>query len=182
MIIECDGPEDVAARIKEFAERFPESTAQALWEESQITMNRSMRQCPVDSGRLRATGQNMVWNGGDTRDPEELVAMRIEAGGIEAELGYYTDYAIYVHEDLTKQHGVGLLKANKLSLRTGLPTKRNLRIKEWGGYEDAQQRMAQSGTGITKAKFLEDPVNERAPMFLQLLTRRIKAYAGMWGR
>lgn len=61
-----------------------------LWEEGQRIMNESVRICPIDTGRLRASRYvNPV-----SRENERFVL----------EMGYSADYALYVHEDLEAQH------------------------------------------------------------------------------
>ena len=110
LVIEVDCPEDIAREIQRRADQFPEAAAQALWEESAITMNMSLRECPVDTGRMRATGAGGSWAGGSERSADELVLMQEGPDEISAEIGYYTKYAWFVHEILTNYHPVGKAK------------------------------------------------------------------------
>lgn len=98
LVIEVDTPEDVAKHILDRAARFPGAVEQALWEEASITMHMSMRQCPVDTGRMRATGPLGSWSGGSERPADEVVQMEVGADEVKAEIGYYTNYAIFPHE------------------------------------------------------------------------------------
>lgn len=89
-VIQVKATEEIIESLSEFTEQFPQAVADALWSECQIIMNQSKEQCPVDTGRLRASG--------------EVSEPVVEPGKVEVSLGYGTDYAIYVHEDLEKYH------------------------------------------------------------------------------
>lgn len=83
-----DSPEDVIASLVAFAEQFPDTAAQGAWQELSLIMNASKEQVPADTGILRSSGAVL--------DPV------VSDGLIEIEMGYYTDYAWYVHEGFPK--------------------------------------------------------------------------------
>lgn len=76
-------------KISQMINETPELVKQALWDESNIIFNKSQELCPIDTGRLRNSGR---------------VTVQDEDYGMSASITYSTDYAIYVHEDLTKAH------------------------------------------------------------------------------
>jgi len=82
------GREEVVRSLREMAGNIPEAARRALWTGGSKMMNQSKKWCPVDTGILRASG-----------------AVSVPArGGIAVSLGYYTDYAIYVHENMNAYH------------------------------------------------------------------------------
>ena len=90
------GDKELRARLMEYAKKYPEATAAALYQEGFGVMRVSQRKVPVDTGRLRATGY--------VAPPQE------GRGGVYVELGYGTTYGIYVHERTELKHKVGEAK------------------------------------------------------------------------
>lgn len=70
--------------------------AGALFTEGELIMSEAKRITPVDTGRLRASG--------NVKPPEH------QNGTVTVELAYGTDYAIYVHEITSNTHPVGQAK------------------------------------------------------------------------
>lgn len=71
----------------------------AATHEAEREMTISKRHVPVDTGDLRATGH--------------VEPAQVQGNEVTASMGYggpAVDYAIYVHEDLEKQHKVGQAK------------------------------------------------------------------------
>ena len=76
--------------IEELKKKIPSVVEQTLWEEGQKIMNESVELCPVDTGRLRAS---------------RYVRTPVTKGNVTTlEMGYDTEYAVFVHEDLDAYH------------------------------------------------------------------------------
>ncbi len=91
--VEVKGIDEVFARLSEAEKALRRALAAALYMEGEMIMGESKRQCPVDTGNLRATGH--------VEPPEE------RDGVITVTLGYggpAAPYAVYVHEDLNQRH------------------------------------------------------------------------------
>ena len=84
-------PEELSDQLRAFALSFPEAVRTSTWEEMQTILGESIKLCPIEFGRLRASGY--------TTEP----AIGPD-GSITAKIGYGTDYAVYVHEILTNYH------------------------------------------------------------------------------
>ena len=84
MILNVDGPRGLSQ------EEILSVVGYSTMLEAFKIMNESKKECPVDTGLLRSTGR-----------VDDAV---IEGGSVRVDLGYYTNYAIFVHEDLTKHH------------------------------------------------------------------------------
>jgi hypothetical protein len=110
------------------------ATPVALYQEAQDIMRESKRQVPVDTGRLRATGY--------VTPPQ-----KDEQGRDYVELGYGTDYALYVHEIPPPEEGA----PHPRQIQPGTRTARHV-------------------TG--KWKYLEDPIKERADRIPENIRRR----------
>jgi len=76
--------------IEELKRKLPTAIERILWEEGQKVMNESVPLCPIDTGRLRASRY--------VRTPKTT------GNRTTMELGYSTDYAVYVHENLEAYH------------------------------------------------------------------------------
>ena len=119
--VKLENVKEVEQEIRKYALKFPEKIKPILYEEAQEIMSESKKQCPVDTGALRASGY--------VNEPEETKE------GIYVQMGYggpSAPYAIYVHERLDLHHRVG------------------------------------------KAKFLEDPVKDRAPQLPRRIASKLK--------
>lgn len=87
------GVNEMLAKIKGIANSFPDRVGAALYQEAQVEMTEAKRRCPVDTGKLRASGQ--------VSKPERegrRISVTLSFGGAAA------DYAIYVHENLEANH------------------------------------------------------------------------------
>lgn len=82
--------------VTDLANKFPDKVAIAIYQEAQIEMTESKRRVPVDTGLLRSTGF--------VNQPERA------GRDISVTLGYGTDYAVHVHEDVEAFHPVGEAK------------------------------------------------------------------------
>lgn len=85
------GVEKIQALLQAQIDKYQKATAAALYQEAQDIMRASVRECPVDTGRLRAT--HYV-------GPPEITS----SGQIGVRLGYVTDYGLYVHERTDLRH------------------------------------------------------------------------------
>lgn len=84
------GLKAVAKKMKELGGDYQAATAVAIYQEGTAIMAESLKQVPVDTGRLRAS--HYVAPPKDQRDPVVV-------------LGYGVRYAAAVHEDTSKRHG-----------------------------------------------------------------------------
>lgn len=101
------GAGDMIKTIQKIASKFPDNVATAIYQEAQIEMTESKRRVPVDTGILRSTG---------------YVDTPVRAGrSISVILGYNTEYAIYVHENLEAFHPVGQAKYLESVLNESTP-------------------------------------------------------------
>lgn len=91
-----EGDKELEKNVRELAVKYPVVAGNGLYIEGSRIMGNSQKEVPVDRGRLRATGFVTL--------PEKL------AKGMEVTLGYGTNYAIFVHEDLEASHTVGKAK------------------------------------------------------------------------
>jgi len=74
---------------------YKRALAAAIYQEGFALLAESVKECPVDKGRLRASG---------------YVSPPVDAENPAATVGYGTDYAIYVHERTELRHPVGKAK------------------------------------------------------------------------
>jgi len=84
-----DDFDGLLGRISHMIDEVPDLVERALFEEATMIFNKSQELCPVDTNRLRLSGK---------------VTVDKTSEGFEAAITYSTDYAIYVHEDMTKYH------------------------------------------------------------------------------
>jgi hypothetical protein len=90
--VKFDGKEKVKENIGKLKRRYPEAMAAALYQEGNVILGASLKKTPVDTGRLRATG---------------YVSPPVGEDNPIVEIGYGTDYGIYVHERTELRHTVG---------------------------------------------------------------------------
>lgn len=90
------GAAEVMRELEKLAKKYPKATAAALYEEGLAIESESAKLVPVDTGRLRATHY--------TAPPRD------DGNKIKVEVGYGTDYALYVHERMKARHKVGQAK------------------------------------------------------------------------
>ena len=85
----------VLKRITEIVNQYPGVVGMAMYQQATIIARESLKQCPVDFGRLRASFYLA---------PPENNSFPV------VKLGYGTKYAIYVHEMVGNKHPVGKAK------------------------------------------------------------------------
>ena len=88
--IQFEGQKELLEQLDTFVLNYKDEVSVALWQELSKVMNDSKRICPVDTGRLRASGYVF--------DPV------VSFEEISVQLGYATEYAFYVHENLNAGH------------------------------------------------------------------------------
>lgn len=84
-----DDFDGLLGRISHMIDEVPDLIERALFEEATMIFNKSQELCPIDTKRLRDSGR---------------ISIDRTSEGFSAAITYSTDYAIYVHEDLTKYH------------------------------------------------------------------------------
>lgn len=87
-VVVLDGVLNVLSNLEKVAKRMPAVTTKAIQAEAQVIMAESVRQCPVDTGRLRQSSYVK-------RKDEHVV------------IGYGVDYALAVHERTEVHHADG---------------------------------------------------------------------------
>ena len=98
------GASDMIAKIKQFAAKFPDRVAAAVYQEAQIVMTESKRRCPVasDGGTLRASGRVAL----PVREGRRISVTLSYGGAADA-------YAIAVHEHLSEHSPPSWIKAEE---------------------------------------------------------------------
>lgn len=90
------GADEISKRAAQWIKRYENATAAALYQEGLAIDAKAVAKTPVDSGRLRAT---------------HYVAPPVkDKGRMTVEIGFGTDYAVYVHERTEVGHPVGEAK------------------------------------------------------------------------
>ncbi len=108
--IKLKGVKEVKKKLKEYPFKTLKALGRALYEESQVILGESKKQCPVDTGTLRSTGH--------VTDPEYA------RSSVDVQIGYggpAAPYAIYVHERLDVRHKVGKAKFLEDPVKEALP-------------------------------------------------------------
>jgi hypothetical protein len=90
------GSDTLKAALLALGARAPSVLAAALYQEAETVMTQAKGLTPVDTGALRASGHV---------EPPVL-----QGDTVTVTLGFGTDYAVYVHENLTARHPVGEAK------------------------------------------------------------------------
>jgi len=112
--VTISGFEDIQKNIQDLDQIIDEVLKDELYKMGQHLRSESVKECPVDTGRLRASA---------TVTPVQKKSFEDK---YFVDVGYGTDYAIYVHERTELHHTVG--KAKFLED----PLKRNTQFyKEW---------------------------------------------------
>ena len=94
--IKWTGIDKLGRKFDEAIRDNPKVVAAALFQEGEKIMATSVKDTPVDTGRLRSTGH--------VKDP------KISGKHVTVILAYGTDYAIFVHEIPGRNHPVGKAK------------------------------------------------------------------------
>lgn len=79
--------------LRRVADTFPDYVGAALYQEAQIEMTEAKRRCPVDTGKLRASGRVST----PEREGRRISVTLSFGGGA-------VSYAVYVHENLEANH------------------------------------------------------------------------------
>lgn len=98
----------VLANIEKAGKEIDKKAAKALTDEGNEILKKSMEQCPVATGTLRRSGT--------VNNP------KTKAGEMSVEIGYHTDYAGPVHENMEASHPVGKAKFLEDPVNEALPT------------------------------------------------------------
>ena len=110
--IKLSGIENVQQNLQNLDKVIEGVLKEELYKMGQHLRSESVKECPVDTGRLRASAT--------------VTPVKKENEKYFVEVGYGTDYAIYVHERTELHHNIG--KAKYLED----PLKRNTQFyKEW---------------------------------------------------
>jgi hypothetical protein len=121
------GAKKLAQEFRRANRRVEDASAAGLYEEAIDLDSKSVPLVPVDKGRLRST---------------HYAAPPQKSGGkITGEVGYGTDYAVYVHERTELNHTVGqakYLEQPAKEAKSGMP--RRLADRAWGHFVN--------GTGV----------------------------------
>jgi hypothetical protein len=90
------GLKGVLRNLDKVAKKVDGATQKALTDEANDVLKEAMIQAPVDTGDLRRSGTvGKITKGAAT---------------ISIEIGFHTNYALYVHEDLQAHHPTGKAK------------------------------------------------------------------------
>lgn len=89
--VEVRGLDKILARMETLSKRFPATVLRAVTAEAQVIMRESVRLCPVDTGRLRASAY----------------VKPADSGKPQVVLGYGAEYALAVHERTEVHHENG---------------------------------------------------------------------------
>lgn len=134
------GKDSVVRKLLEATDRLKGAAAAALYQEGLALDAEAVKRTPVDTGRLRAS---------------HYVSPPVQEGsGLTVEVGFGTEYAVYVHE------------------MTGAPMVQD----EDGTWQRAHGpakliKFRAAGTG---AKFLQNAMNDRSAGFLERVQKRIR--------
>jgi hypothetical protein len=94
--ITVSGSEQIVASLQKLAPAALNEVATSAYMWGETVMNESKRECPVDKGFLRASG--------NVDDPI------VTSEGFAITLEYPMEYAVYVHENLEANHPTGKAK------------------------------------------------------------------------
>lgn len=103
-------PNKVRDILATYRQRFPDRVASSMYQEAQVEMIESKKRCPVDTGRLRASGTVHR-----PRFAGSVITVEMTYGGPAV------NYAVYVHEDLEAYHRVGEAKFLESVIRESSP-------------------------------------------------------------
>lgn len=101
LTVKTTGLKEISARINAEVKRMHRVTMDGLLAGGLQVQRTAQGRTPVDVGNLKASAY--------TR--------KAQSGGMAVEVGYTSDYAIYVHEDLQARHEVGQAKFLTSALR-----------------------------------------------------------------
>lgn len=97
--VEVTGVDKLVENLRAYGAKALQALAAEMFIEAEATMAESKQEVPVDTGALRASGT--------------VLSPEFTEQGVVVQMGYggaAVDYAVYVHEDLTKHHPVGNAK------------------------------------------------------------------------
>lgn len=88
--IVVENPQEIIDRLNALVVGYPDDVSNAVWYELSRVMNEAKKLCPVETGYMRGSGYV----------GEPLV----EDGKISVTLGFFAEYAWWVHENLLANH------------------------------------------------------------------------------
>jgi hypothetical protein len=106
MRIEITGAKQAQSRFLAIARKTPQLVAGVMLTQAEATMTLAKSLTPVDTGALRSSGQVDI----------PSIGMRSVVT-----MGFHTDYAIFVHEDLSAHHPVGQAKFLETAVNSRRP-------------------------------------------------------------
>jgi hypothetical protein len=156
--IEVKSSEHLLQVLNRVADEFPKVASRAIWDECDRVMTISKTEyCPEDSGMLKNSGK--------------VSPVVITDDAINVTMGYYTDYAWYVHEippPMSMQAGKNLKEF-----------KRDMRAKKAYGRETGEpldtaikQKRTAYHDPPTQWKYLETPVRENADKMIENVIKK----------
>lgn len=90
------GVPNVFRELETRAKRLNKKVEKAITDEGNTVLLEAMDQCPVETGTLRRSGT--------VENP------KVKSGDVSVEIGFNTDYALYVHENVNARHEQGKAK------------------------------------------------------------------------
>lgn len=90
------GMDDLRRALDKAGDRALDGLEFGVVKEASDVMNEARNEVPVDTGRLKASGTVLPPEKGGTK--------------VSVEFGFGTDYAVFVHENLTASHETGSAK------------------------------------------------------------------------
>jgi hypothetical protein len=97
--VEVTGLDKLIENLQQYGQKALQAIGAEMFIEAEATMTESKQEVPVDTGALRASGT--------------VLLPVITAQDVVVEMGYggpAVNYAVFVHEDLTKHHPTGKAK------------------------------------------------------------------------
>lgn len=121
MKFRLDGVEQMKEKLRDFARKFPDSVARALYLEGQIEMTEAKRRTPVWNPARKVPKGHVP---GSLRASGFVHEPKREGRRISVELSFggpSVDYAVYVHEDPDAHHATGQWKFLESVLNESAP-------------------------------------------------------------
>lgn len=141
------GDKEVLRKLRELTEDYPDALGAALYQEALELHRDSVNRTPVDTGRLRQSAYAAPPSPNTSFD--DMVA----------EVGYGTNYAIWVHERTELNHRVGEAKF----LQNALDAKSKGYVKRVAGrvMSNVKRRLGIGGVSASAPTRPNDPGSER---------------------
>lgn len=91
-----EGKQDFKRNLDKWTDRGWDAAKQAMLDGANDIIGKSVKECPVDTGTLRRS--------------HTVEEVKDDADDFRVALGYNTNYAVYVHENLQATHAKGKAK------------------------------------------------------------------------